>query len=139
MIRSLLKLALVVIVLVGIGAFFLGRRSNSWEILPDSPVRASGPVDTRKARDVGAKVGEATADAVNQTKDALASGGITAKIKSKMVLDDLVKARNIHVDTNGSVVTLTGVVDSEAERQRAVQLAKETEGVTSVVDHLRLR
>ena len=54
-----------------------------------------------------------------------------------MVLDDLVKARNINVDTNGSVVTLTGVVGSEAERQRALQLAKQTEGVTSVIDHLR--
>ena len=56
-----------------------------------------------------------------------------------MVLDDLVKARNIHVETNGTVVTLTGAVDSEAERKRAVELAKETEGVTSVIDHLRVR
>ena len=139
MIRVVLKVVLVVIILVGLGAFLLGRWSGGGNVLPDTPVRAAGPVDTSKAREVGAKVGEATADAVNQTKDALASGGITAKIKSKMVLDDLVKARNIHVDTNGSVVTLTGVIDSEAERQRAVQLAKETEGVTSVVDHLRLR
>ena len=139
MIRGLLKLVLVVIVLVGVGVFFLGRRSNRREILPDSPVSASGPVDTSKARDAGAKVGEATANAVNQAKDGLESAGITAKIKSKMALDDVVKARNINVDTNGSVVTLTGVVDSEAERHRAVQLAKETEGVTSVVDHLRVR
>ena len=139
MIRGLLKLVLVVIVLVGVGVFFLGRRSNRREILPDSPVSASGPVDTSKARDAGAKVGEATANAVNQAKDGLESAGITAKIKSKMALDDVVKARNIKVDTNGSVVTLTGVVDSEAERHRAVQLAKETEGVTSVVDHLRVR
>jgi BON domain len=139
MIRGLLKLVLVVIVLVGVGVFFLGRRSNSREILPDSPVSASGPVDTSKARDAGAKVGEATANAVNQAKDGLEFAGITAKIKSKMALDDVVKARNINVDTNGSVVTLTGVVDSEAERHRAVQLAKETEGVTSVVDHLRVR
>jgi|ERR1051326_890025 hypothetical protein len=142
MIRGLLKLALVVIVvivLIGVGAFFLGRRTNGWEILPTSPVRASGPADTSKARDVGAKVGEATANAVNETKDALASASITAKIKSKMFLDDVVKARNIHVDTNGAVVTLTGVVGSEAERRRAVQLAKETEGVTSVVDDLRIR
>ena len=90
-------------------------------------MRASDPVDTNKARDVGAKVGEGTANAVNQTKDAIASASITAKIKSKMALDDLVKARTIDVDTNGSVVTLTGVVGSEAERRRAVQLAKETE------------
>jgi hypothetical protein len=139
MIKGLLKLALVVIVLVGIGAFFLGRRSGTWEILPDSHVRAAGPVDTSKAREVGANVGEATANAVNETKDALASAGLTAKIKAKMALDDQVKARNIGVETNGSVVTLTGDVGSEAEGRRAVQLAKETDGVTSVINHLRIR
>jgi hypothetical protein len=138
MIRGLLKLVLVVIVVIGIAAFFVGRRSNGWHVVPDSNVGAAGPVDTDKARDVGAKVGEATANAANEAKHALANGGLTAKIKTKMALDDVVKARNIDVDTNGSVVTLTGDVGSQAERQRAVQLAKETEGVTSVVDHLRV-
>jgi hypothetical protein len=138
LINNFLKLVLVVIVLVGLGAFLLGRWSSDAKVLPDSPVGASGPVDTSKARDVGAKVGEAAANAANQAKDALETGSVTAKIKSKMALDDLVKARSIDVDTNGSVVTLTGVVRSQAERQRAIQLAKETEGVTSVIDHLRL-
>jgi hyperosmotically inducible protein len=64
---------------------------------------------------------------------------VTGKIKSKMVLDGLVKARDIHVESDGTGVTLTGVVDSEAERKRAVELAKETEGVTSVIDHIRVR
>ena len=136
MIRIMLRLVLVVIVIVGL-AFLLGRWSSGSKIVPDSPVHAAGPIDTSKAREAGAKVGEATAKAANEAEEALANGAITAKIKSKMVLDDLVKARNINVDTNGSVVTLTGVVGSEAERQRALQLAKQTEGVTSVIDHLR--
>jgi hypothetical protein len=138
MIRTMLKLVLVVIVVVGL-AFLLGRWSSGSKIVPDSPVHAAGPVDTSKAREAGAKVGEATAKAANQAAEALANGAITAKIKSKMVLDDLVKARNIDVDTNGPVVTLTGVVGSEAERQRALQLVKQTEGVTSVIDHLRVQ
>ena len=135
MIRTMMKLVLVVIVIVGL-AFLLGRWSSGSKIVPGSPVHAAGPVDTSKAREAGAKVGEATAKAANEAEEALANGAITAKIKSKMVLDDLVKARNINVDTNGSVVTLTGVVGSEAERQRALQLAKQTAGVTSVIDHL---
>ena len=139
MIRSLMKLVLVVIVLVGLAAFLLGRWSNNAKILPESAVHASGPVDTSKARDIGAKVGEATAEAVDEVADAIAPAAVTAKIKSKMALDDLVRARNIHVDTNGTVVTLTGVVGSEAERKRAVELANETEGVTSVVDKLMVR
>src|SRR5436190_1714208 len=110
MIRSLLKLVLVVIVIVGLGAFLLGRWSTSAKVPPDPSVGVSGPIDTSKARDVGAKVGEATAKAANQAEDAIAHAALTAKIKSKMALDDLVKARNIHVDTNGTVVTLTGIV-----------------------------
>jgi hyperosmotically inducible protein len=139
MVRSALKVVLVVVVIVGLGAFLLGRWTGGGEFLPDSPVGAAGPVDTSRARDVGAKVGEATANAANQTQEALANSGTTAKIKSKMALDDLVKALNIDVDTNGSVVTLTGVVGSAAERQRALQLARETEGVISVIDHMRMQ
>ena len=139
MIRSILKLILVVIVLVGVGAFLVGRWTNNARVVPDSPVDASGPIDTGKARDAVAKIGKATARAANQAEDAIKHGAVTAKIKSKMVLDDLVKTRNIHVETNGTVVTLTGVVASVAERKRAVELAKETEGVTSVIDHLRVR
>ena len=139
MIRGLLKLLLVVIVVVAVGAFVAGRWSTNAKVVPDSRVGESGPIDTSKARDVGGKIGEATANAANQAEDAIEHGAVTAKIKSKMALDDLVKARNIHVETNGTVVTLTGVVDSEAERKRAVELAKETKGVTSVVDHLQVR
>ena len=138
MISRFLKLVLVVIVLVGLGAFLLGRWSSNAKVVSDSPV-TSGPIDTSKARDVGAKVGEATAKAANQAKEAITPAAVTTKIKSKMALDDLVKARNIDVDTNGTVVTLTGFVGSEAERKRAVELAKETEGVTSVIDHLQMR
>ena len=66
-------------------------------------------------------------------------GGVTAKIKSKMALDDHVKARSISVETAGSVVTLTGIVDSSEERDRALRLAKDTDGVTRVVDKLEIK
>ena len=67
------------------------------------------------------------------------NGTLTAKIKAKMALDDRVKAANIDVDTRGSVVTLTGRVNNDEERRRAVQLARETDGVTSVVDQMVVR
>jgi hypothetical protein len=139
MIRGLFKLILVVIVLVAVFAFLVGRWTTHAKVVPGSPAGASGPVDTSKARDAGARIGETTAKAANQAEEALKLGVVTAKIKSKMTLDDLVKARNIHVETNGTVVTLTGVVGSEAEQKRAVELAKDTEGVTEVIDHLQVR
>ena len=69
----------------------------------------------------------------------VSDSALTAKIKSKMALDDYVEARAIDVDTSRSIVTLTGVVTSESERDRALSLARETAGVTRVVDKLRIR
>lgn len=68
----------------------------------------------------------------------MSEGALTAKIKSKMALDDHVNGRAINVDTSGSVVTLTGVVASANERERAVRLARDTEGITQVVDRLHI-
>ena len=62
--------------------------------------------------------------------------GITTSVKSSFAADDTVKAYQIDVDTREGVVTLSGNVPSEAARQRAVALARETDGVRNVVDNL---
>jgi hyperosmotically inducible periplasmic protein len=62
--------------------------------------------------------------------------GITTAVKTKLAADDTVKAYRIDVDTKDHVVTLTGAVDTPAGRERAVQIARSTDGVTSVVDNL---
>ena len=72
-------------------------------------------------------------------KDAAHDAAITTKIKAKMALDETVKARAIDVSTDGSTVTVSGTVHSQGERTcGALALARETTGVTSVVDHLTL-
>ena len=77
--------------------------------------------------------------AMNRTEEAVAAAALTSKIKAKMALDDLVKAADINVDSDGSVVTLTGDVESAEERRRALRIATETAGVTKVVNRLRVR
>jgi len=62
--------------------------------------------------------------------------GITTAVKSKMATDDTVKASEINVDTHNHVVTLNGTVRSQAEKEHAVTIARDTKGVTSVVDDL---
>jgi hyperosmotically inducible periplasmic protein len=142
MVRALLRTIVIVIVIVGVVAFFLGYRwaGDDADPVVDRPVGTAGArdtsVDTSRARQTGAEIGEKVAVGVNEAQHAAANGAVTAKIKSKMALDDGVDAARIDVDTNGSVVTLSGRVANEAERQRAVRLARETEGVTSVVDRL---
>jgi hyperosmotically inducible periplasmic protein len=62
--------------------------------------------------------------------------GITTAVKSRLAADDTVKARSIDVDTQNGAVTLTGEVRSAAEEAQALQIARGTDGVTSVVDQL---
>jgi hyperosmotically inducible protein len=62
--------------------------------------------------------------------------GITTAVKSKLAADDTVKANRIDVDTKDKVVTLRGEVDTRAARDRAVELARATDGVRDVVDVL---
>jgi osmotically-inducible protein OsmY len=134
------KRAVLVIVVFVAGAPPLLGCWSSGPQRSDAPAGQATPgANTERAREVGAEVGERTAVAIDRARGAVQEGGITAKIKAKMALDDSVKAFDISVDTDGSIVTLSGVVGSAAQRERAVQLARETEGVTQVVDQLRLR
>lgn len=64
--------------------------------------------------------------------------GITTNVKAKLVADDLVKARQISVDTKDHVVTLTGAVQSSEEKSQALQIARNTKGVSNVVDSLTI-
>lgn len=140
MLRALLKAVLVIVILVGAAAFLLGWWTGGGRAHPvEHPpaVGTSGHVDPSRAREVGARVGETTAEAANRAEEALSDGALTAKIKSKMALDDVVQARSIDVTTKDGVVTLSGNVRSPREHERAVQLAKETQGVKNVVDKLR--
>lgn len=70
------------------------------------------------------------------TACAQSDAGITTSVKSQLTTDDLVKARNIDVDTNDRVVTLTGDVHSEQEEAKALEIARGTRGVVDVVDNL---
>jgi osmotically-inducible protein OsmY len=62
--------------------------------------------------------------------------GVTTAVKTKMASDDTVKASEINVDTHNHVVTLNGTVGSQAEKERAVMIARNTKGVSNVVDDL---
>jgi osmotically-inducible protein OsmY len=144
MFRALLRLVVIAVIVAAAIAFFMGYRLGDHGISRPSETAvgttgASPAVDTTRARETGAAIGEKVATGANQAERALESGAITAKIKSKMALDDTVKALDIDVDTNGSVVTLTGAVHSQAERTSSVQLARETAGVTAVTDRLTVR
>lgn len=64
--------------------------------------------------------------------------GITAAVKTKLATDDTVKAHEINVDTHDHVVTLNGRVDTAAAKERAVVIARDTKGVTTVIDDITI-
>jgi len=141
LVRGLVKLVLVALVLVA-GAFYLFGYWTGGSLSQPAPSAAETPplsIDTATARERGAEIGEQAARAVATAGAAVDEGRLTAKIKAKMVLDDLVKARTIDVTTTGSTVTLSGTVHSRAEQERAVALARQTEGVRQVTDRLVVR
>jgi hyperosmotically inducible periplasmic protein len=68
----------------------------------------------------------------------LADSWLTTKIQAQYFADDDIKARHINVSTRDGVVTLTGYVEGEPQRELAVQIAKTTDGVRQVNDRLAL-
>ena len=88
----------------------------------------TGMVIRRKARDLGAAVADATADA-----------RITAAIKAKLVADRDLSALSISVNTTAGHVTLSGTVSSPAHIGKAILLAMETDGVHDVVSTLQVK
>jgi hyperosmotically inducible protein len=60
--------------------------------------------------------------------------GITTSVKTRLAADDVVKARQIDVDTRDRVVTLSGEVMTPEEEAKALEIARNTEGVADVVD-----
>jgi hyperosmotically inducible protein len=85
---------------------------------------------------VSACAGDATHRSTGRYVD---DATITAAVKTKLIDDETVKARNINVDTYNGVVQLSGFVESKTEANQAVALAEEVEGVKSVKDDLHLR
>lgn len=131
---------LVMLTIVGIGGVVA---YNYWS-QPGWSMHASGAtleaeIAKQQAARLASRAAAKAQDAASSVGDTVSDTALTAKIKSKMILDDDIKARGIDIDTSDTIVTLSGVVGSAGERDRAVRLARETKGVTKVVDKLRVR
>ena len=116
--------------------------------LDDRAAATTGQV----ARDADRKIDEAqkkadektdnaqkkASDAAQSAGDATKDAALTAAVKTKFLADTKISGLKIDVDTQNGVVTLSGTVPTAAERTRAVNTAKETDGVKSVVNNLKV-
>lgn len=85
------------------------------------------------------KVENATERAGAKTARVASDGTITAKVKAGLVTDPVLKGMEINVDTEGGVVMLSGFVESKAEADKAMQVAKGVDGVTNVKSAIKVK
>lgn len=78
-------------------------------------------------REGGRRIADSSADAV-----------ITGKVKAQFAMDSEVSAMRIGVDTTDGKVTLSGRASTQAEVDRALELARQVEGVREVVSTIQV-
>src|SRR5438309_1304189 len=67
------------------------------------------------------------------------NAALAAKVKTALATRKDLKGTDIHVQANGSVVTLKGDVNTRQQAAEAVRVAQGTEGVTAVKNQLARR
>ena len=74
----------------------------------------------------------AASENMDKAGDATSDTWITTKVKSALLAEDATPGMDIEVETNNGVVSLSGTVATEAEREMAIDKAKSIEGVREV-------
>lgn len=74
----------------------------------------------------------ATNDRMDKAGDAVSDTWITTKVKSTLLAEDATPGMDIEVETKDGVVSLSGTVATEAEREVAINKAKGIKGVRDV-------
>ncbi|TFG37761.1 MAG: BON domain-containing protein [Desulfobacterales bacterium] len=64
---------------------------------------------------------------------------ITTKVKAEIFNDASLKSSEINVETFKGVVQLSGFVNSQADINRAIEVARSVKGVTSVKNDMRVK
>jgi hyperosmotically inducible protein len=90
---------------------------------PSSSARSPGPAET-----TGREVGEALDDAT-----------VTTKVKAALLEAPDVKGMDVKVETEKSVVQLSGFVASQAQIDKAVEVAKGVRGVREVQNKMSVK
>jgi hyperosmotically inducible protein len=122
----------------------ISRVENQLVIDESAPTGTTGRIKStvkegaEKTKEGAEVVADKTKEGLSKTGEVITDSWITTRVHSKFVGEDLLKDSDISVETNDHVVTLKGTVMSAAGRARAVEQAKEVEGVHRVIDQLRI-
>ena len=78
-------------------------------------------------------------DGKSTAGNALDDSVVTVKVKSALLADDQTRGTEFAVSSNKGVVQLSGYVDSADEQARATSVARNVEGVQSVVNDTSIK
>jgi len=138
-------------------AYTLNRHLNPFDIsvaVKDGIATLTGEVDSSIEKDLAGEIAKGVEGVrevrndIRVTSQAKASeeepkffrdvedATITATVKSKFLWNRHISGLDINVDTNDGIVTLTGEVESDLQRDLAVQIARNTRSVEGVRDRL---
>jgi hyperosmotically inducible periplasmic protein len=90
-----------------------------------------GQAIRKGAHDVDQKVGPAA-------RESLADAALTARVKARLIAATDLNGIRIHVSSRDGQVTLSGTVSSEENRLEAEKIARHTDGVVEVDNHLEV-
>lgn len=96
------------------------------------PVAGIAYADAESRLDAAQPLMVATNDTMQKAGDATSDTWITTKVKSALLAEDSTPGMDIEVETKNGVVSLSGTVATEAEREMAINKAKGIEGVREV-------
>ncbi|APD86648.1 transporter [Alteromonas sp. Mex14] len=89
-------------------------------------------------KDMDGDMSDDMEDAVDEGTSELTDAKIATVIKTRLLMDTDISGFDIDVDVENGVVMLTGDVDSDAERDLAVEIAKNASDVKDVKSDLRV-
>jgi osmotically-inducible protein OsmY len=69
----------------------------------------------------------------------LTDDAVYNQVRIKLADDPVVKGGGLEVDVKKGVVTLSGTVELEVQREKAAKVAKKVKGVKEVINHIELK
>lgn len=114
------------------------KTKNAAHIVADKTERALDRIGDKTDR-AADRMAATTDHAATKTGKAVADSVITTKVKADLFKEPELSAMAIHVETEKGVVMLSGFVDSKADADKAVRLAKSVEGVQQVKSAIKVK
>ncbi|MCW8090295.1 BON domain-containing protein [Alteromonas sp. ASW11-130] len=116
------------------------RMLASKDISEDQDYKVENKVDnaTDEVDEETDELARETEDEVDEGVSALTDAKIATVVKTRLLMDSDISGFDIDVDVKDGNVTLSGNVDSDAERQLAVEIARNADDVRDVEDNMEL-